>query len=87
MSDRASRHRVICAGRRVPDGWVVIGRYANPACDGEGSNALIIKRPGRREVVCADSPVPDGYTRKRSVHLECCPGERENAWVIERKER
>ena len=85
MGDRASRHRVICAGRRVPDGWVIIGRYHNPACDGEGRNALIIKRPGRREVVCGDSPIPEGYVRSRSVRSEGCAGEHDNAWVIERQ--
>lgn len=84
MGDRASRHRVVCAGRPVPDGWVVIGQYHNPACDGDGNNALIIKRPGQREVVCAESPIPEGYVRTRQVRSESCPGDRENAWLIER---
>lgn len=78
---------MICVGRDVPDGWVVIGRYPNPACDGEGNNAWIIKRPGRREVVCGDSPVPEGYVKTRPVRSENCPGEHENAWVIERQDR
>ena len=82
MSERARRHRVICAHRDVPPGWVVIGRYHNEACEGEGENALIIKRPGRRETVCADSPVPDGWVRVREAETGECPEGR--AWVIER---
>jgi hypothetical protein len=84
MGDRASRHRVICVGRPVPEGWVIIGSYHNPACDGGGDNALIIKRPGRREVVCGDSPIPEGYAKTRPARLDSCPGEHDNAWVIER---
>lgn len=84
MSNRASRHRVICSGHPVPDGWVIIGRYHNPACDGESGNALIIKRPGRREIVCGESPIPEGYEKTRPARLDSCPGEHENAWVIEK---
>ena len=71
----------------MPEGWVVIGRCHNPACDGEGANALVIKRPGRRETVCGDSPIPEGYITTRPARLDGCPGELENAWVIERVDR
>lgn len=84
MSERASRNRVICSGRPVPRGWVIIGCYHNPACPGEAANAAIIKRPGRREVVCTVSPIPDGWRKLEQTRSEACPGEGNNAWVIER---
>ena len=74
-------HRVICRGRPVPDGWVVVGTHFSPACDGDGDNALVVKQPGRREVVTADSPVPDGYRRVKPADLE---GEPDPGWLIER---
>ncbi|MEE4272371.1 MAG: hypothetical protein V2I67_11885 [Thermoanaerobaculales bacterium] len=79
---KARRNRLICRKRPVPDGWVVVGRHHSPACDGDGGNALVIKRPGRREVVTADSPVPEGYTRVRQTAIE---GEDGPGWVIERE--
>jgi len=82
MTERARRHRVICADREVPSGWVVIGRYHNPACDGEEANAFIIKRPGRRETICADSPIPKGWVKVREAETSGCPDGR--AWIIER---
>lgn len=81
---RERMNRVVCKGRRVPPGWVVLGECHNPACDGEGANGWVIRRPGRRELVCADSPVPDGYMRVRRARCDSCPGEGENAWLIER---
>jgi len=83
MSERARRHRVICADREIPPGWVVIGRYHNHACPGDGVNAMIIKRPGKRETVCADSPIPEGWIKVREAELKDCPGGK--AWVIERE--
>jgi hypothetical protein len=80
----ARRNRLICKGRSVPDGWVVIGQAHSPACPEGGDNAWIIKRPGRREVVAAASPVPAGYARVRPAHSAHCPGDGNNAWVIER---
>lgn len=87
MSDRASRNRVICAQRTVPAGWVVIGEYHNPACPGDGNNALIIKQPGRREVVSKYWPIPEGYTTVRGTSSEHCAGDGENAWLIEKEPR
>jgi hypothetical protein len=74
MADRldnpkARKNRVICRAAPVPDGWVVIGEHHSPACDGDGPNALVVKRPGRREVVTADSPVPDGYRRVKEADI------------------
>jgi hypothetical protein len=83
MTDRARRHRVICADREVPAGWVVIGFYHNPACEGRGPNAYVIKRPGKRETVCADSPIPEGYVKVREAEITDDSGGA--AWVIERK--
>jgi len=83
---RERMNRVVCKGRGVPRGWVVLGEYHNPACDGEGANSWIITRPGRRELVCADSPVPDGYRRVRQARCASCPGDGQNAWVIERQD-
>jgi hypothetical protein len=83
---KASRNRVICGDRPVPNGWVVVGHYHNPACEGDGANALIVKRAGRREVVCADSPIPDGYRELSPTHSESCPGDGDNARLIERIE-
>ena len=57
----------ICEGKKVPDGWVVIGSKAATRCDG---NLLVLKKPSAREVVCATSPVPDGYY---VVRLESSP--------------
>ena len=81
---KASRNRVVCGDRPVPDGWVVVGHYHNPACDGDGANALIIKRAGRREVVCIDSPIPEGYRQLAPTHSDSCPGDGDNARLIER---
>jgi hypothetical protein len=78
---KARMHRVVCRSRPIPEGWVVIGEHNSPACDGDGANALVIKRPGRREVVTAGSPVPDGYRRVRRAELD---GDAEEGWVIER---
>ena len=83
MSERASRNRVICAERPVPEGWVVIGVYHNEACDGGDDNALIIKRPSRREVVWSESPIPHGYRVTRKTHSDHCPGDGDNAVLIE----
>ena len=83
MTDRASRNRVICRDRGVPDGWVVVAVYHNSACSGEGDNALVIKRPGRRDVVWSESPIPDGYSVAKPTHSEHFPGDGENALVIE----
>jgi len=89
MADRldnpkARKNRVICVSAVVPDGWVVIGEHHSPACDGEGPNARVIKRPGRREVVAADSPVPEGYRRVKET--EITTGEtKAKGWLIERK--
>lgn len=80
----ARRNRLICKGRELPDGWVVVGQVHSPACPGEGDNAWIIKRPGRMEVVAASSPVPAGYSRIRPTRSEHCPGGGDNAWLIER---
>ncbi|HSN55515.1 MAG TPA: hypothetical protein VLT32_12630 [Candidatus Sulfomarinibacteraceae bacterium] len=80
-SDKARRNRLICRGREVPEGWVVIGESYSPACDGDGANALVVKRPGRREVVTADSPVPSGYRRVREAPLT---GSDTPGWLIER---
>jgi hypothetical protein len=74
---------VICAHREVPDGWVVIGRYHNQACDGDGANALIIKRPVKRETVCEGSPIPEGWMKVREAETGECPDGK--AWVIERQ--
>ncbi len=76
---------MVCRDRGVPDGWVVVAVYHNPACPGDGANALVVKRPGRRDVVWSESPVPDGYSKTRSTHSEHFPGEGDNAVVIERK--
>lgn len=80
----ARRNRLICKGRELPDGWVVVGQVHSPACAGEGDNAWIIKRPGRIEVVAASSPVPAGYSRIRPTRSEHCPGGGDNAWLIGR---
>jgi glutathione synthase len=80
----ARRNRLICKGRELPEGWVVVGHVHSPACPGEGDNAWIIKRPGRLEVVAASSPVPAGYSRIRPSRSEHCPGEGDNAWLIGR---
>ena len=85
MSERASRNRVICSDRQVPEGWVVVGLYHNGACGGSGDNALIIKRPGRREVIWRDSPMPNGYVEVRATRSEHCPGSGNNALLIERE--
>lgn len=82
--DKAARNRLICAGRPIPEGWVVIARCHSPACSGEGDNALVIKRPGRREVVGDDSPVPPGWARVRRARCEGYPGDGDNGWLIER---
>jgi hypothetical protein len=82
-SDKARRNRLICSGREVPEGWVVIGEHHSPACDGEGANALVIKRPGRREVVTADSPIPPGYRRVRETTVSGPSGD-SPGWLIER---
>ncbi len=84
MSERASKNRVICRDRQVPEGWVVVGVYRNDACSGDGDNALIIKRPSRREVIWASSPIPAGYAEVKTTHSEHCPGDGDNAVVIER---
>jgi len=86
MSERASRNRVICGNREVPEGWVVVGLYHNEACSGDGDNALIIKRPGRRELIWSSSPIPPGYTRVKATHSDHCPGDGDNALVIERED-
>lgn len=78
---KARKNRVICHERPVPDGWVVVGRHHSPACDGDGANAWVVKRPGRREVVVADSPIPEGYRRVKQVDLD---GEEVLGWLIER---
>lgn len=86
MADpKAHRNRVICAGARVPAGWVVIGRCRSAACPGDGLNALVVKRPGRLEVVSEASPIPDGWRRTRRTHSNSFEGEGDNAWVIERE--
>jgi hypothetical protein len=87
MADRldnpkARKNRVICASARVPEGWVVVGEHHSPACDGEGPNALVIKRPGGREVVTADSPVPEGYRRVQETEITV-GGEKARGWLIE----
>ncbi len=82
--DKAARNRLICAGRTVPAGWVVVGLCHSPACPGSGDNALVVKRPGRREVVGADSPVPEGWARVRPARCEGYPGAGDNGWLIER---
>jgi hypothetical protein len=84
VAEPARRNRLICKGREVPVGWVVVGQVHSPACPGESDNAWIIKRPGRLEVVAAASPVPAGYSRIRPSHSEHCPGEGDNAWLIGR---
>jgi hypothetical protein len=76
---KARTNRLICRTAAIPDGWVVVGRHHSPACDGDGANALVIKRPGRREVVLDSSPVPDGYGRIRETEIDGGAG-----WVIER---
>lgn len=85
VTDRASRNRVVCRDRGVPDGWVVVAVYHNPACMGEGGNALVIKRPGRRDVVWSESPIPEGFEVTKPTHSEHFPGDSDNAYVIERK--
>jgi hypothetical protein len=82
--ERASRNRVVCRARGVPAGWVVVGVYHNPACDGDGDNALIVKRPGTTEVVWLESPVPEGYDRVRPARSDHFPGDGDNAIVIRR---
>jgi len=91
MTDRvdnpkARMNRVICRSAPVPDGWVVVGEHHSPACDGDGANAWVIKRPGRREVVCAGSPIPDGYRRVRETEIAGADGAAKG-WLIERDER
>lgn len=83
MSDRAARNRVVCRERGVPEGWVVVAVYHNPACGSAGDNALVVKRPGRRELVWAQSPIPGGYSATRATHSDNFPGGGENAVVIE----
>lgn len=86
MTDKARKNRVICASAPVPDGWVVIDEYHSPACDGEGPNAWVIKRPGRREVVWADSPVPEGYRKVKETEITSGEG-KAKGWLVEREER
>jgi len=88
MADRldnpkARMNRVICRSAPVPDGWVVVGEHHSPACDGEGPNAWVIKRPGRREVVLAASPVPPGYRKVRQAEI-ATPAGAAAGWLIER---
>jgi hypothetical protein len=68
----------------VPDGWVVIEVCHNQACDGDGDNAVVIKRPGRREVVWLDCAIPEGYTETKRSHSARFPGSGDNARTIER---
>ncbi len=82
-SSRAHRHRVICKGSNVPDGWVIVAECHSPACPGVEQNGWVIKRPGARELVCAVSPVPDGYAVVRGTHASVCPGDGDNALVVE----
>jgi hypothetical protein len=82
--ERASRNRVICRNREVPEGWVVVGVYHNPACEGDADNALIIKKPGKTEVIWVESPLPAGYERIRPTHSDHYPGDGDNAIVIRR---
>ncbi len=79
---KARMNRVICASAPVPGGWVVIGDHHSAACDGEGANARVIKRPGRREVVTADSPVPEGYRRVKETEITGSEG-KARGWLIE----
>jgi hypothetical protein len=78
---KARMNRLICRESAVPEGWVVVGSHQSPACEGDGANARVIKRPGKREVVMGDSPLPEGYRRVKQVDLE---GEAERGWLIER---
>ena len=75
---------MICWSAPVPDGWVVIAEHHSPACDGEGTNAWVIKRPRRREVVWADSPIPDGYRKVRETEMAVGKG-KVQGWLIERE--
>jgi hypothetical protein len=84
VTERASRNRVVCRDREVPEGWVVVAVYHNPACPGDGDNALAIKRPGRRELVWAESPIPEGFMAIRTTRSQHCPGDGDNALLIER---
>lgn len=84
MADKARKNRVICRSAPVPEGWVVIDEHHSPACDGDGPNAWVIKRPGRREVVWGDSPVPRGYRRVRETEIATAEG-KAKGWLIERE--
>ncbi len=81
---RALRHRVVCKGGRLPRGWVVVAECRNAACDGEGANAWVVKRPGSTEVIWAECPVPEGWTVARRTRSEALPGDGDNAITITR---
>lgn len=90
MTDRldnpkARKNRLICRSASVPDGWVVVGEHHSPACDGDGPNAWVVKRPGRREVVWAGLPVPRGYRRVREAEIASGDG-KAKGWLIERED-
>lgn len=82
---KARKNRLICRSKAVPEGWVVVGEHHSPACDGEGANAWVIKRPGKREVVLRGSPIPDGYAKTKDTTTDTGSGKTE-AWLIERKQ-
>lgn len=79
---KARMNRLICCESAVPDGWVIVGSHHSPACDGDGANAWVVKRPGKREVVMEESPIPEGYRRMKQVDLD---GEEKQGWLIERE--
>lgn len=79
---RALRHRVVCKSARIPTGLVVVAECRNEACDGDGANAWVVKRPGRTEVVWSESPVPEGWTVVRATRSKALPGDGDNALLI-----
>jgi uncharacterized protein YbdZ (MbtH family) len=81
---RALRHRVVCKGARIPRGWVVVAQCSNPACDGDGANAWVVKRPGATEVIWIGCTVPEGWTVVRTTRSEALPGVGDNAVTIAR---
>ncbi len=81
---KARKNRLICRSTTVPEGWVVVGEHHSPACDGDGANAWVIKRPGRREVVLETSSVPVGYRRAKETTIDTGQGKAQG-WLIERE--
>ena len=81
---------VLCGGRPIPPGYVLIGQTTVFSCGGSGNNNAMVLRKlptasGSQITICGNQPIPIGWVMVGQTTVFSCGGTGNNNALIIRK--